>query len=371
MIPVFSRCLMMLVFVSFLSGIGLQSAWAKKQPPPRAFGPEIFRELDYGLYWFGPDGQHQKAVAHEPNAYFNPYAPTVIYIHGWEVGETRRQYREIFDYGFIGGPRENLANAWLSQGWNVGVFYWNQFSDEISPAMAEAKVWTHRSLSRMRWRDLEGSLHEGPDKSATDLFVESYASAMQDYQGPHIRIVGHSFGSQMAIVGSRKILDAIQQQTLPPHLLPHRLALLDPAYMGGQRAFLGNKTTSQAAYAHAQALIAEDVVMETYRTSTLMWFTPITDMAMPLLSMTAYADVPTSYIAPWDFQKKHIASIWHYFWSFQFDSPTVLWSHAQGLSASTPDERVRQMMASPLRVVQVKGKFSKTPQDDVMMFWPK
>lgn len=349
----------------------ISNTWARPSPP-RAFDDAIFSQLDYGLYWFGRDQTYRKAIPGDTNPYFNPYAPTVIYIHGWEVGETQRHYREVFDYGFIGGPKENLANAWLDDGWNVGVFYWNQFSDEILPHKAEAKVWTHQSLAKMRWRDNQGKLHyNAPEKNASELLFDAYTSAMQTYQGPHIRIVGHSFGSQMAIILSKKVLDAIHQQQLPAHLLPHRLALLDPAYMGGNRLFLQQKTTSEAAYEYARELQDAGVLMETYRTSMMMAFTPFTDKAWPLLNTTAYTELPTWYIPIWDFQKKHVAAVWHYFWSYQFEPPSIRWSQAPGLSASTPDWRVQQLMNSRLKLLHVEGKFTKTPNRDVMMFWPK
>lgn len=339
---------------------------------PQRFDENTFRELDYGLYWFGHDGTYAKSVKGSPNPYYNPHAPTVIYVHGWEVGETRRLYREVFEYGFLDGPEENLAEAWLNDGWNVGVFYWNQFSDEWLPNRAEAKIWTPASVARMRWRDSEGALHyDAPDQSVSRLFFDAYRDAMKDYQGPHIRIVGHSFGNQLAIALAHQVLDATRRHALPQRLLPQRLALLDPAYMGGNRLFLQQKTTQQQALGYARELVAAGVLLEAYRTSMMMEFTPFTDKAEALLRLTALTDVPTWYFPPWDFQKKHVAAVWHYFWSYQFEPPGISGSQAPGLSASTPDARVKQLMRSPFRLLQVQGKFSTTPAGDRMLYWPK
>lgn len=41
--------------------------------------------LDYGLYFFGPEGACAKYVAGKPNKYFKDGQDTLIYVHGWEV----------------------------------------------------------------------------------------------------------------------------------------------------------------------------------------------------------------------------------------------------------------------------------------------
>ena len=43
--------------------------------------------LDYGLYFFGPEGACAKHVAGQPNTYFKDGQDTLIYVHGWEVRE--------------------------------------------------------------------------------------------------------------------------------------------------------------------------------------------------------------------------------------------------------------------------------------------
>lgn len=335
-----------------------------KPAQPQAFDQAVFEQLDFGLYWFGDDMAYQKSEFNRDSPYFDPEAPTMIFVHGWEVGESKRQYREVFDYGFIGGPREYLAQAWLDDGWNVGVFYWNQFSDELMPHVSEAKVWSHKASGGMRWKDHEGKTHkEAPSKSASQLFFESYVAAMMSYRGDTVRIVGHSFGNQMAIVLGKKILDKVETGQLPPHLLPRRMALLDPAYMGGQRAFLGGKTTSEVALQYAQQLAAAGVVFEAYRTSQLMLFTPITDRAQPLMDLTAYTQLKFLFFPIVDFQKQHIASIWHYFWSYQFEPPTVDGVVGAGLSASASDERVLELMGGG-KLTQIKGRWGKSPDND-------
>ncbi len=100
------------------------------RPAAAAYDPNV---LDYGIYWFGTGNVSQKAVAGVANPYFNPSKPTVIYIHGWQNGSSQRGSRETFNYkqnDATYGIDVNAADAWISAGWNIGIFYWNQFADE-------------------------------------------------------------------------------------------------------------------------------------------------------------------------------------------------------------------------------------------------
>ena len=48
------------------------------------FPDRFFRELDYGLYWFGSNNNYQKSIDGQRGAFYDPTRPTVIYIHGWQ-----------------------------------------------------------------------------------------------------------------------------------------------------------------------------------------------------------------------------------------------------------------------------------------------
>jgi hypothetical protein len=106
-------------------------------------------------------------------------AHTVVYTHGWELDRIRqvggvraartscrhsknpscfrlwtkthrwvvvlvKRYRETFDYSANdpthGDGEGCTADAWLESGWNVGIFYWDQFADELSVLDCEAKI---------------------------------------------------------------------------------------------------------------------------------------------------------------------------------------------------------------------------------------
>ena len=137
------------------------------------FPNSVFDNLDYGLYWFGTGDNYEKAIPGQSNAYYNRYAPTIIYVHGWQNGSTPNRSRETWDASDTGGPDLDLADAWRQDGYNVGILYWNQFADESEVKDAEAKIWTATGPRSMRWRKSNGSYSSGPSKNALHLYGQS------------------------------------------------------------------------------------------------------------------------------------------------------------------------------------------------------
>ena len=185
---------------------------------PSAYDPN---ELSYGLYWFGLNGVNQKFVSGEANPYFDPAKPTLIFVHGWQPGLSDT----IPDFDFNG---TDTAAGWISDTWNVGIFVWNQFSDETVVTDAEAKIWTPNGPQGMRWRDHDNPLYYSdppPDTpSAAELFYQEYVAAMTeyDYTGGNIRIAGHSLGNQMATRLTKLVDEGIAAGDAPEHLRhPH------------------------------------------------------------------------------------------------------------------------------------------------------
>jgi len=139
-----------------------------------------------------------------------------------------------------------MADAWIKAGWNIGIFYWDMFSDEPNVLDAEAKIWTANGPKKMRWRDNKGEFQKSTfNKSAGQLFYETYVKALKDYKGNNIRIVGHSLGSQMAIYLTYMVNDAVAKRYLPNNLMIERLALLDPYWSVGGKDYLNGKWTGE------------------------------------------------------------------------------------------------------------------------------
>ena len=40
------------------------------------------------------------------------------------------------------GADVNVANSWIEDGWNAGIFYWSQLADEDDVENAEVKIYT-------------------------------------------------------------------------------------------------------------------------------------------------------------------------------------------------------------------------------------
>ena len=89
-------------------------------------------QLDYGLYFFGCGDECQKYVDCEDNVHFSRDKDTLVYVHGWEVDRVGQLHRETFNWK-KNEPRcgldVDLARAWLENGWNVAVFYWEAWRD--------------------------------------------------------------------------------------------------------------------------------------------------------------------------------------------------------------------------------------------------
>ena len=325
--------------------------------------------LDTGIYWFGKGNVSQKFVEGEYNPYFNPSKPTIIYIHGWEKDSTKTLYRETFNpnKNDSTGANVNSADYWINKGWNIGIFYWNQLSDEFEVKDAEAKIWSTSGPKAMRWRKKDGSYVTSgtPSVSAAELFVQAYSAAMRNYSGSEIRICGHSLGNQMAINGTMLISNGIDRGTIPSKLLPNRVALLDPFYSKGGKSFLGNRWTGEVCRDYVTRLKQKNVVFEQYKSSNIndLW---VGDSNDEMKKLTAFIDLYPDYTGFTNQGAKHGASRDLYFYSMAFNPPADNKGNVGGY-ASTSTSRIKEMMNSPFKWIQDGGKNTNTPADDTFI----
>jgi pimeloyl-ACP methyl ester carboxylesterase len=331
------------------------------------FPASTFNNLDHGLYWFGNADSWQKAVPNSYNAYYNASKPTIIYIHGWQNGSSQALNRETFNRKDAGGPDLDLAYAWRQAGYNVGIMYWNQFSDEGEVKDAEAKIWTASGTRAMRWRNASGVYSNGPTQSVGDLMFQSYKDNMAGYTGGNIRIAGHSLGNQLAIVLAEKISDAVSAGTLNSNLLPKRVALLDPFYSQDAKTYLGNKWTGEVCREYVTNLKTKGVIFEAYRTSLASSSGFIGDTNTGLMNMTAFTELKTSYFNQTQQTQKHNAAVWHYLWSFGSNPPVLTNTTTEAASAKTSDSRINTLMGGTKKLVQDRGNTTKEPWDDTFL----
>ena len=333
--------------------------------------------LDSGLYWVGLDNDMEIHVPGVTNAYYEPDAPTVIFVHGWQNGVTERGERESLRYRFRDNNDDidiDTADAWVESGWNVGVFYWTQFADEREVKDAEAKIWSSSGRRGMRWRLCDGSYTETvmPAGGAGELFYDAYTAAMSDYRGNDVRIVGHSLGNQMAVRLAHQVKTAIDAGTLPSNLLPNRVALLDPFWSKGSKDYLGGQWTGAVIRDLVGDLLDDGVVFEHYKNSNINDFA-IGDRNDSLSDRIGETELIPGWISRFNQAARHTVSTYLYFHGFAHAPPagcrTVDGEYRcdlPGPSAATSDAELRELMDGAFRFIQSEGQNTNRLDDDVL-----
>lgn len=326
-------------------------------------------KLDYGLYWFGPGDKAQKAEKGKRSSFYDPTKPTFLYIHGWQASNHKLKRRASFNYKKtdpILGIDTAAADAWINAGWNVAAFYWNQFADEQLTRAAEDKIWNDKPLT---WKKCDGTdTNEGaPSGNIADALYNDFVQAMGNYQGPNIRIAGHSLGNQLATRLTEKLSTAIKAGKLSPKMLPKRVALLDPWWMTGNALFEARgpivKTT-------IESLIKEGVIFERYKTSDLA-DDKVGDRNLELTKIIGQTEILPDYYSENNQGSRHMAAPFLYFLSFASPPPKGCIKPCTDVapSAATSDERIAELMKEAAEYTQVGGK--TTPETDDNTFLKK
>ncbi len=288
-----------------------------------------FQEPNWGLYWIGAAGQMEKTEPGLSYSFYNPQNPTLIYVHGWQPDMVKAGTYDS-PLKTVVGENLDIVKPWIDKGWNVGFFFWTQFADDFL-LTAEQKIW---DASVMTWKDAAGYQHKAlEEKSASDLFWEHYQAALENFQGPEIRIVGHSLGSQMAAA-------LVERSILEARLVPARLVLLDPFFSGGDKDYLGKLSNSTRITRLVQKEVSQDLAFEIYRSSSVS-FIPGADSYSELIKLSAFQNIYTDGLFRLEEQdKKHTYVVPYYFLSIQ--NPPREFSS----SGRAPDSPQRCLVAS-------------------------
>ncbi|CAE7290447.1 unnamed protein product [Symbiodinium sp. CCMP2592] len=298
-------------------------------------------QLDYGLYFFGCGDECQKYIDCEDNIHFSRDKDTLVYVHGWEVDRVGQLYRETFNWK-KNEPRcgldVDLARAWLDNGWNVAVFYWDMFADEPWLPDAEAKIWTARGRRRMRYRLASGTFQEAdsPSHSASSLLGKILYSLVQASPKKQLRLAGHSLGAPLVIAAASNMFE---QQGMPCGV---RIALLDPYWScrvqvlnsqdylasaeAGSQMIRGKGTTGSLSLALALMLARNDVLFEIYYSCPTMTQMPIvadnsTAEELVRRKLAALVQYDASCCDPWDLEAQHLLAPNLYLYSMQHPAP--------------------------------------------------
>lgn len=327
-----------------------------------------YNELDYGLYFF--DGESdtwgdwdavgcQKFVLGEENPFYDPEKPTLIWIHGWQNGGVAARGRPSFLLD-SDGINKYTHQVWKDKGWNVAIFHWLQFADELLPYNAESKInaATNNDVD-MRWKKADGDYSNVLAEAipVSELFARAYGELASVQTNNEIRLAGSSFGGQVALHGAERILNNNAS------LLPSRIALLDMAwtsnYVDNQELYT-TEITSRAA-----ATLSPLIPIEYYRSSALTTsFTPD-----ELIDNSAFQEMTFDYAGVFGIELKHTIVTHHYLWSLEFGNVPAYDSDdnlvGQGLSATSSNNAVREKMGNNFHWQHMGGANTYTPEDDV------
>lgn len=336
--------------------------------------------LDYGLYWFDANNDSRKGfnegnntVTDVGSSYYDDSKPTMIYFHGWQPGTASDNYARE-DFYFEDGD-VNTVQFWKNKGWNVGVFYWNQFADEDEVKDAEAKIWSINGPRNMRYRLSDGSYSESqsPSTNLATLATNQLQTILAGNTSNNLRFAGHSLGSQLATYTAYILNTRINDGTESGLLKVDRLELLDPFWSSGTKNFLNDDWTGERVRTHITDMIDRDDLAVTWYSSSLILNTGVGDSNTPLKDIVAFQNIRLWYVNAIDIAAKHVNVRHHYFWSVNFDAPKEVAKDSLNMttgtgnvaaSATTEISRIRNMMGDKNTWDQVEGRYTPTPADD-------
>ncbi len=335
-----------------------------------------YSKLETGLYWFGSGGRFQKADSTRPSSYYNPAKPTLIYVHGWQFNSIAVNFYETTVRTVVSNEPIDLAKAWIDQGWNVGIFQWTQFADD-ELGLVERKIW---DASVMTWLAKDGVRRPFAAKlSASELFHQAYLLAMKDQKNPEIRLAGHSLGSQMASILSKRLTDDAVAGRLKKELLPKRVILMDPFMTGGPKDYLQAQANSAVMASYAREYTEKgSMSLEIYRTS-LLSLLPQADPHLDLISLSAFRNVANdSLYKPDDQAGKHGYAVSYYLWSMAFKNYVSAAAAPEAdpalpktcISAVSSQSEIQALMRSRQQQKSTDN-LTREPNDDPCTWEPK
>jgi hypothetical protein len=341
----------------------------------------FYEELDYGIYFYGSQANSssdavgcQKYIPGQPNSFFDPSKPTIIYTHGWQREGVVGKRRE----GFLldeAGTYQNTQNTWKQQGWNVAIFHWIQLADDdwgVMPRDTEKKIYDANSSGiGMRWKRTNGSwgtIGGNPTVNVTELFRQEYNKVTSVLSSSaELRLMGNSLGGNLS-------MSLVRNLHLSNQRVPVRITLIDPYWdpnLSKSEISLpsGFNNTQQVAANSGKLMKDRGTATEYYYTSLLAGGTGGNE---ELSKHTAFAQFWVDYsVNP---ITKHTAPVRQYMWSRSFAAPQEVYDAGWfsglqptgnvALSANTSNARIREMMVENKYWKHINGRATPTPADD-------
>lgn len=248
-------------------------------------------EVDWGLYFISAkslvDGYvySEKFVPGRINEWFQPAERTVFWTHGFESQSTLTDYRrETLLYNAPEGEGTtwngyDTAQSIIGDGWNFGIFYWDQYADEPTEVKdCEAKIWNalkrggdqnngrygtryalQLNIGEGAYREPDDpAFHGSPDPLAIQVYKQ-YLAAMAGNTAEK-RLVGHSNGGQLFVPVAWLITRNIKEGTIDSAYALDRLVLQDAFWSRNEKGYFSDPANSLWGY--GQPKVNGDVVCD-------------------------------------------------------------------------------------------------------------
>ena len=271
--------------------------------------------INYGLYWFGTNGEAQKYMPNKTNIFYSDSKPSVIYSHGWQSGSSKNDY--WIEQPYITSDKYssfNTSTNWVAKGYNIGAFVWTQLADEDEVGDAEAKIWVAQNgLKNMRYRLSDNTYKDlGGTSSVGDLFYSIYSTALKNNVND-VTLVGHSLGNQVVTKLTENIMTNYESGKISKSLVPKRIALLDPFWSKNAKSYLSNKWTgAKSREVIAKAISTYGVAVEQYK-STAIGGLLVGDENVDMRKMTAFYRIWPDFIPATEAATQHsYAYVWYF-----------------------------------------------------------
>jgi len=193
--------------------------------------PKNVYDKAFGLHFYSNATTYKRSTESLSEINFDPNKPTVIHVHGVQFNAVTANRNIYLDNEY----NELFVNAqgWLDAGWNVGSFFWTQFSNDM-PNDCENKWWS-RNMGTYTYSD-ENKKRAFSDDVMTYALAEVFAAyylgflEKANFNGPQILLMGHSAGANGMYSVSNYLATLANNGKITKDYLPDRVVFHD-AYL--------------------------------------------------------------------------------------------------------------------------------------------
>lgn len=146
---------------------------------------KVDENSDFGLYFYGNDQDDTVRVSEDMDSkYFDSSKPTVVYTHGWKTNRNDPKEKFVTHPATTSttGVSLDYLGYFKDEGYNVAMFDWYEYA-----------LGDLNALDNKIWNTIDNGY------SLAFCFASELAIACGGTYDKEITLLGHSFGSQMAV----------------------------------------------------------------------------------------------------------------------------------------------------------------------------